>query len=507
MKRTIRLISLIAVFAMVSSIISSCNKKVEEIGTTDENGIKTYTLIMLNHGVTLPTKKPKYYDEIQEKINEKLVKDLGFKIEFNVKSLPDDTMGEKLNIDLAANVSYDLVRMADKTVLANYVDQGLAKDLTQYINNSKNLKTNIGDKVWKEVSINEKIYGIPMPAYPIYASSWIRGDMFEKEGLSVPTTLAELENAMEKIKKNQLNEQDTIVWAITLSELESFLLGNFTDTPGDYIASDGQIMPKIFNPGYKEFIAKLAQWYKAGYIDDFLFNGNNNTSADLLNKTRAAISGTNLWMLEYGTLKAIDKAKPQYKIQFMPQLSDSKKYYSPGLATEYLWVPDSAKNPEIAVKFEDWCLYNEENYNLVNYGLEGKTYISQDGTKELPPAEANDKIKIFSDLMGAFNIGYNLRFNLKGMSKTVPAESIKAYNLYGNTDLSRIYVPVTVYTNTKLADDVKTKRAEATAATVETIANIIKGKADISTYDTMLQKYKQMGGLLAYDEFTKVYKP
>lgn len=514
---------MLALFLVLSSFVAcSNNKNNEGKGTTQtstsssENSgtsgeIPTYKLVMATHGAQSLTTKPKYYDEILTLVNEKLSKDVGFKVDLEIFSYPDDQFAEKINLDLSSGKTYDLIRHAGASVLADLNSKGLIKDITDVINNScPTLKKSIPENVWQEVSIDGKYYAVPMPAFPVVLGSWIRGEWLEKAGLPMPTTVAELENVLKAFRDGDYdgnNKADTVPWVIPLANMEMYLLGTFTETPGDFADANGNVMPKIFAPGYKDYLATLQRWYKEKYIDEMLFNGDEVQAIDVYGKNKAGICGGNIWQLEWGTLNAIDKARPEMKTTFLPHMDkDVKKYLSPGIATEFLYVPTTSKNTEAALKYTDWLLYNKEAYTLAYRGIENKTYVIDGDSVEIPQAEKDAGVQSGVELTGYFHIGYNAPWNFEFWPKTTPAQSKVAYKYAAGVSLDKLYVSLSNFLGVSLPDDTRVKKGDADAMASEYIADIIRGKKDISAYDQMLKEYEKLGGLEAYKLYTDAYK-
>ena len=78
-------------------------------------------------------------------------------------------------------------------------------------------------------------------------------------------------------------------------------------------------------------------------------------------------------------------------------------YISNGMA-----VGRNSKNPERALMFMELCYQDEELYDLINYGLEGVTYIqNEDGTIGTP--EVNNMQEIQMDKSGHGHPQYQVR--------------------------------------------------------------------------------------------------
>ena len=57
-----------------------------------------------------------------------------------------------------------------------------------------------------------------------------------------------------------------------------------------YIDDEGKYMPYVFAPGYKDFLEKMAQWYKDGIIYKESFSINDDRKHELVKTNRVAAS-------------------------------------------------------------------------------------------------------------------------------------------------------------------------------------------------------------------------
>ncbi len=486
---------------------SSQNQDNEAQGA-DTSG-DTVSFTFYTHGVATSTDIPKYQEEVLAEVNKKLQQDLGFTADIHTVSYADDVFAEKVLLDLSGKKTIDFIRFTQpSSQLADLYGKHMILDLTEYIDQAKNLKENIPADVWKEVSSDGKILAIPMPVFQTTTTGWVRGDLVAEAGLDAITTFSEFETFLKYVKSTY---PDKTPYVAPLTNIESYLLGYFTetpiavgvDTPGGFVDADGTIKPKIYDPGYRDFIAKLAEWYEDGLIDDSIFNLDENQVIDIFGKDIAGAVGANIWQQQYGTLAAVTEANPDWNISFLSPLSDAKKYPSSGLATEFLALSATSENPEKAVQFADWCMYNEENYWLVTAGIEGKTYeIASEGDYEIMKAPQSEGDTPMADLFQSLFPGYNGSLNMKYSAPGVPAETVRAYKECSSIRLDKVYVPATSFYSIEIPTDVSLSRQDADAMVLDEIQAMIQGRQDLSHWDDMLKTYEDMGGLAQYQMYT-----
>lgn len=496
MKRTVVFLLLLCLILG----ITGCNNSSQNDDGISEDG--TVSFVFYTHGAASATKEPKYQQQVLEKINEKLQAELGFKVDIKVVSYADDVFNQKVMLDLSAKKSIDFIRFTQPTSqLADLYSKHMILDLTPYIEKTENLKANIPDSVWKEVTCDGKILAIPMPVFQTTVTGWTRGDLLRSAGLDSISTLSEFETYLRYIKSHN---QGMTPYMAPLANIENYILGCFTDTPGAFVDDSGNIKPHIYDPGYKEFVAKLASWYAEGLIDDSVFNMDENKAIDIFGKGMSGVIGVNIWQQQYGTLSAVTKANPSWDITFLSPLTDVQKYPSGGLATEFLTIAATSKNPELAVQFADWLMYNEENYMLVMSGIEGLTYeISEENGNQILKAPASEGDASILDLYQGLFVGYNGEYNNKYATPGTPAESIRAYKECSSIPLDKIYVPINNYYATDIPTDIALANLDASAMVSEYIQHMIQGKRPLSDWDKMLSTYEAMGGLEAFALYTE----
>ncbi len=113
--------------------------------------------------------------------------------EFN--TLPVSNGDEKLQLELSSGADYDAVQVSVEQ-FGKLSAQGALLDLAPYIDEfGPNLKANISQEAWNAVTNEEgQIFGIPrLGASEVLENQvYVRKDILEKEGLSVPETTDEL---------------------------------------------------------------------------------------------------------------------------------------------------------------------------------------------------------------------------------------------------------------------------------------------------------------------------
>ena len=489
------------------------------IYTLDENGIKVYKVVMMDHGVPFTTKEFKYRQQVLERVNEKLVQDLGYKVDFNIEVYADDTFNDKLVTRLADQDQLDLVRQVAKENLDSYVSTNIAMDVTDYFNNESSLKSNLSSAIMKEVTYNGRVHAIPLDKLPVIGVTFVRGDLLNKAGYENLTSIEDWEGYLDKVVKGgseYLNSKlQTVPLMGSLSCIEEMLYGAFTDDPGvNYINAEGKIRPKYFNEGYKNFIKKLREWMVKGYIDNSLFNFNEfGMNTYMSNQVTSAVS-CGIYHLEFGSLLSVNKAHPEWNITpIMPLATEDGKYASTGIMGEFLFVPYSARSAGVVMDLLNWHLFNEENYMLLRCGIEGLTYtISPEKSIDVPAAEKSANVTAPSDLIGRFMIATSVKYNMGYPAATCPDGSKKAYSDSLKVKDEQLIVDPTIYVSSKISDMDRSVIASANNTVAGQIQKMLTLKKDKTfevsdaEFDAVWNKMlKDYTGISVFDKMTEEY--
>ncbi len=508
-KRVFAYFALVVMMLSIMVMFSGCNNGEDELPED------YYNISILFPGFTIESDY-KYHQQVEDAINEKLYKDLGFKIRVTPNSYIDqyETM---FALDLAQKVSYDFMRTSNGAI-ASYAEKGVVHDLTPLIDQyAPWMWELIPEEAWAECTINGMVYGIPTCSFPISYGMWFRGDWLEKLGKEEPASLAELEALCQAMLDDpQINAKGNVVPMAGHREImEQVFLGMFTEHPGDYVDENGKVQSKYFDPGYRQFVEKLAEWYKKGYIDDLVLNGDENTINNLLAQDIVGVHVANVYQVEYSIMNSYNTQKNLNMQWSIPFAADTKTYYSSGFGSDIVVFPVTGRNTEKAFQYFAWYYNDQVNSDLVLYGVEGLTYTrSQDPTtgKEilsLPESEKSDTITSIRDLTGSFGFNTYTKWQLYYTTDTRPPEAAFAYDSCQAMDIMNNYhLDVTKYFQETMPTDISTKFNDSRAYAISTVSDMIVGKipSNDETWAQFRAQWEALGGAEAYEYITGMYE-
>lgn len=400
------------------------------------------------------------------------------------------------------------------------IDDGLIISLDEYLEQGKlpNYKKALEENGVYELvkTYNGHIpgfYGIKTEEANACYGPTIRKDWLDKLGLEVPTTIDEWEEVLIAFRDGDPNgngEKDEI----PLTTVPNFY-GAFGMTYENfYMNPEGEFTFTNMGPRYKEFLETMNRWYEEGLI--------NPEYPTMDTKTRDAyltgdISGAYVGYTgsQYGSYIAARKDDPEYKlvgtpwpkgkdgIAWTPQLGFKRT-----VTTACAAISAKSKNIDEALKLLD-SFYSEENYELLNWGIEGETYTKDaDGTKHfkeeiLHNSEGKAPIAALAEY-AIPSIGWYPRvFDGEAYTElTLPYQEMKeAAELWcsGNTDLLNI--------GSFVISDEENKEMLKICSSLQTYCSemnqkFITGQEPLSNYAAYEQKLKELG----IDRLIEIYK-
>lgn len=235
--------------------------------------------------------------------------------------------------------------------------------------------------------INEQgqIYGIPMVfTDKMQRVTWgvnIRKDWLDDLGLEVPETVEEYYEALKGFRDQK---GATAPFTITFKHLKDsrFLAGAY-GVSTDFYQENGTIYYGPVQPGYKEYLKTLNQWYEEGLLDpDFITIDDATRGAKMLNG-QAGMSwapskgGIAAWnqglqakeadaLVVGGPYASLEKGQTVHMGKINPEGNMSAA------------VSSTCKDPAGAVAFLDY-MFSKEGRLLMNFGIEGESYTMENG--------------------------------------------------------------------------------------------------------------------------------
>ncbi|WP_127585253.1 hypothetical protein [Paenibacillus koleovorans] len=323
-------------------------------------------------------------------------KKLAEKTNVNIKyiSLGADMAGatEKLNVLLGTKDAPDAIMGAsamNETFLAMYAKEGFLVPMNKYLKdpkvmpvfNSRILKEN-PDMLTGIASPDGNIYSLPyvnqVPGTYLESPIWINKVWLDNLGLSVPKTLAELENVMEAFATKDANGNGDPADEIPLlarngagfEHLEAWLslwgIPTKDSTFENFVyVKDGKVIFAPTSKDYQAYIKTMQKWYAKKWLWNEYFTGSSQTFSAIQNDANAA---------KYGILTSKNPAGKfanQY-IAILPPVVEGykpKSYLNPAYLSGskgQFELTSNSKNADILMAFIDQFYLMENTLEAYN---------------------------------------------------------------------------------------------------------------------------------------------
>ena len=207
-------------------------------------------------------------EDVLAEIHQKILDETGVDFEIIVGPVDSTEYTTKLNLMLAGNERIDCAQLPG--IYPQMLMQGALADITEALANyGQDIVATHGPNNMIQMEKDGRYYGIPRHCDVVTYYTWVRGDWLELYGLEAPTTIDELENVLKVFKENDPAGDGTTVpllagdfWQVGWSLGGCWLDNGWTQ----WVDADGRIKPFYVNPQYKDFLSKMAEWYREGYV-------------------------------------------------------------------------------------------------------------------------------------------------------------------------------------------------------------------------------------------------
>lgn len=358
--------------------------------TTSDRPEVTYPLVEEETTLTYWQAWPPFLSEISEPSDaamfDKLAEATGVRLE--ISAVSTETAADDFMLRCASGDLTDMVQNAATQYTgggAKAIEDDVILDLLplidEYTVNYYNI-INSDPNIYKNLVNDEgqvpALIGMYTDYYYTDQGFWIRQDILDKTGLSIPKTVPELDAVLKAFK--DLGLTDSLV---VLSEGKCDLL-EVAYGANDRLV-DGKIQPGALTDNYRDYLKKLHEYYQKGYISvDFVTYNESDTKPpqDVVFNDMGGIFKEDVAAIA-GYLNSTNT--PGFDLQPMGQIRLNE---GDRLDTGFIGVKAADKfslsistqcsDPKLAIQYMDY-LFSEEGHMLANYGIEGQTYTMENG--------------------------------------------------------------------------------------------------------------------------------
>jgi hypothetical protein len=236
------------------------------------------------------------------------------------------------------------------------------------------IRSRFSADLWaKMTDASGQIWGIPRLALQTKAQPiWFRTDWLKELNLAMPATFADLENTLAAFQKRNANAS---LATSSIGDFRYATVGGFTEFGySNWLdKTDNKLKPAELQPGYQDWVASMAGWYKKGWLNKGTFANPGIPRDEALVKT----GNLGVWAGWYSRLTLYFNPKDSSAVpgmQFDVQRQGIKgtagfmETFNPG-GTGAILVSKLSKNPDSAVHFLNWQYQMIENSMTAEYGI------------------------------------------------------------------------------------------------------------------------------------------
>lgn len=359
--------------SLLLSSLAGCSGKKEEVKENNASKEIPKVYIFQNSGAYNGSSGGSKAENLEE-VKKYIIEKAG--VEPVVIIPPSGTESEKLNLILASNEPLDLFWGDWREYAAKNAIEPLNELLDKY---GADVKKGWPEYSWNRMTDKEgKIWGMPRAGDSAAYPTFIRKDWLDKLGLEMPKTFEDLENIFKQFKeKDPSGTGETIPLIADKAGLEMGFFAGFSDSGfGNWVdKSDGKVKLGSLRPEYKEFVARVADWYKKGYLYKEALSSNRDRYKELIKQNKVGVITTwgSTMPMVYQDLK--DNVPSQdYQMVHTLQGPKGKIETLAAGGSNSLMIPKKSKNKEAAVKYVNWEFQSLDNNMVTWYGIKDKDW-------------------------------------------------------------------------------------------------------------------------------------
>jgi putative aldouronate transport system substrate-binding protein len=448
-------------------------------------------------------------------------------VDIQLIALERTTWQEQMNTRVAGGDIPDIMYRDGQGVVVTYAQQGILAEISydkarQYAPNLYEASKSYGREVWLATYVNGKNYGIPIMQRGIvnsFSDQW-RNDYLKKVGVTkLPETLDEAEAVFEKIIHADLNgtgKNDTYGLAARGGDvgINSFftIFAAYGTMPGKWMLdTDGKVVSGIMKEGAKDALAKLADWYKKGYIDPEFVT----TTGAIFNQK---IAGGKMAMLNWATWGRAMPPNGEFLVNAKSGDLNAELVVGPplkgprGQSGFWTWSNITSSNAfgihllkdetklNRAIKLVDDLSANTDTNQYIRYGTEGTDWSRDpaNGGMVSKYTDANDIARFGSNLFGGIpgTVPFQERFARKDEAE---------YSRYSQAGTLQPEVDYFHWVN-MLTDKSLTNTGDIDPPMLKGMYDIITGARPVNDYDQLRRDWYAGGGQKVTDEINRAYR-
>lgn len=337
-----------------------------------------------------------------------------------------------------------------------------------------------------------------------------RQDWLDNLGLEVPNTYDTYHDALVAIR-DEYNPERPL--AISQTGCVDWLMVGMDTTynpqpasqTANFLNIDGTAVSGLTQPGFREYVEMMTQWYSEGLIDPYFYSRENVIdSAPLLNGEVGIQTGLYCDMDNQDpNAHALGNTEFAYRGFYTPtrNAGDVRKIVMGGASTSYnkfvlSCISTSCENIEVMMRWIDY-LYTEEGALLANYGLEGISFeYDEEGNPNVTDVIYRNENGLASYLQwNVYMMGLVMPSWYDWEREIMPTASDAVWEteeLFDGNWEDEYTMPTLSLTQEESAQ-LSAIMADINTRVSETLVRIISGQMPMSEFDNMLAEVEGIG--------------
>ncbi|WP_248924587.1 extracellular solute-binding protein [Paenibacillus hamazuiensis] len=416
---------------------------------------------------------------------------------------PKGSEAEKLNLLLGSKDEID-------TFQGNwdeYASKGAIIPLNDLLDKyGQDIKKAWPQEAWDYMKDKDgKIWGIPRGIPSTHYPVWVRSDWMKKLNLKTPQTIDELEAVLKAFKEQDPDgngKADTIPMMTDLAGIRNAFLGGFTEYGNsNWIdPADQKVKPAELAPGFKDFVAKMADWYQKGYIYKEAFAKFD--PLELLKTNRVGTSS--MWYsritLLFPQIKPNLPADANYELVRGIQGPKGKIMTATPASSTSIVITKKAKNPEAVMKFINYQ-YQDLPTNTLNaaFGTNWK-YLDD---KKFEIELQNKEIQYAGEYMLSLGLATETKYAFKDPVKKLHADYLNKE--ITKLDEAKMPVDATVLYDKKALQENIPTLGDLDRLRSEELVKFVTGARPLGEFDKFIDQLYKAGLDKWIAEYTRQY--
>lgn len=331
---------------------------------------------------------------------------------------------------------------------------------------------------------------------------YIRKDWLKKLGLKEPKTVDELYTVLKAFREQDPNgngKKDEVPLFLRanvnrkiMTSLTDIFKAQFT-----WYEKDGKPAFGPAEPEYKDAMINLAKWYKEGLIDQEIFTRGLSSRDYMLSNNLGGF--TNDWFSSTGSYnEKLADVIPDFDFSVIlpPEYRGNTKTFNARPTYMGGWgISYKAKDPETIIKYFDFW-YSEEGRRLWNFGVEGDTYVMENGKpqftdKVLKNPEGKNALAVIRETGAQYRLG--MFQDADNEKQWADATTVEAMNMYMEGGAIQEPMPILKYTKAEMKELLKIE-SQLRNVTEEMAQIWLLGVSDVEKdWDNYIERLNTIG--------------